>query len=152
MSPETYELLCTLKELVKNEDSADVLLNCYGINLEDPDDARLDLALAAWRSATDGTMIWTPKCDDDGCHGVILSESSKYGLQVERCDDCSRFDNDEDATLWLAMNLNKMVLVGPEATLESIRAQEKELMDALCGVGRGGGQEQAAAAEPEGSP
>lgn len=51
-----------------------------------------------------------PNCDDPNCHGVIVSYSDKYGLQVEKCDDCARFDNDHEALEWLGANLSNMVL------------------------------------------
>jgi hypothetical protein len=54
---------------------------------------------------------WEARCDNPSCYGVIISLRDSTGeYNVEKCDDCGRFEYDEDAMEWLASNFHKMRL------------------------------------------
>ena len=48
LHPSTLEVLQVLAELVRDQDESEVLRNCYGIDVDDPDEARLDVAISRW--------------------------------------------------------------------------------------------------------
>lgn len=52
---------------------------------------------------------WAPRCGNPHCLGVISSYRDDNGTQnFEKCDDCGRFEYDEDAIAWLHKNLHKL--------------------------------------------
>ena len=62
---------------------------------------------------TDG---WNPEeapCGQDYCLGITISEGDE-GIGVERCDDCKRFDCDDDAMIWLYDNFHLLRLSADE--------------------------------------
>ncbi len=61
------EVLSVIREFAENTDKAYVLLNCYGINIESPDDAPLDEAISEWVEA--GCPIPNPGCGHSACDG-----------------------------------------------------------------------------------
>ena len=52
-----------------------------------------------------------PKCGNPHCLGVVSSYREDLGKQgFERCDDCARFETDDEAITWLHENFHKLRL------------------------------------------
>jgi hypothetical protein len=62
MTPEAYDILKTLKALIK--DGPEILYSVYGINIINPDLSPLDIAIAAW--AESGCPMPDPPPEDKG--------------------------------------------------------------------------------------
>lgn len=55
------------------------------------------LAILAWLYAPRASCTGRAAACDSDCPGWIYSHSDQYGWNLERCDECARFQDDSEA-------------------------------------------------------
>ena len=73
----TVKMLAVIRELVANDDDADVLKNCYGIDAHNPVEAELDQAVAEWAEA--GCPMPRSGCGHSACDGYTECRGTNAG-------------------------------------------------------------------------